>query len=129
MGKTINKIFRNSIMSNPESTESYGLDSQGSIKTYNDNDNNLSFFTKTYKKFRKHLRNNTQRHQQNKEKEDINKLNQKQIQTQQININETDTDKIKKLQDAKSKYLNELRIMRRAQWDHDHERVDLDDDR
>jgi hypothetical protein len=40
-----------------------------------------------------------------------------------------DTDKIKKLQDAKSKYLNELRIMRRAQWDHDHERVDLDDDR
>lgn len=40
-----------------------------------------------------------------------------------------DTDQIKKLQDAKSKYLNELRIMRRAQWDHDHERVDLDDDR
>jgi hypothetical protein len=40
-----------------------------------------------------------------------------------------DTDKIKKLQDAKYKYLNELRIMRRAQWDHDHERVDLDDDR
>ncbi len=40
-----------------------------------------------------------------------------------------DTDKIKKLQDAKSKYLNELRVMRRAQWDHDHERVDLDDDR
>jgi hypothetical protein len=40
-----------------------------------------------------------------------------------------DTDKIKKLQDAKSKYLNELRIMRRAQWDHDYERVDLDDDR
>lgn len=40
-----------------------------------------------------------------------------------------DTDKIKKLQDAKSRYLNELRIMRRAQWDHDHERVDLDDDR
>ena len=40
-----------------------------------------------------------------------------------------DTDQIKKLQDAKSKYLNELRVMRRAQWDHDHERVDLDDDR
>lgn len=41
----------------------------------------------------------------------------------------TDTDKIKKLQDTKSKYLNELRVLRRAQWDHDHERVDLDDDR
>jgi hypothetical protein len=40
----------------------------------------------------------------------------------------TDTDKIKKLQDTKFKYLNELREMRRAQWDHDHERVDLDDD-
>lgn len=41
----------------------------------------------------------------------------------------TDKDQIKKLQDTKSKYLNELREMRRAQWDHDHERVDLDDDR
>lgn len=41
----------------------------------------------------------------------------------------TDTDKIKKLQDTKSKYLSELRVLRRAQWDHDHERVELDDDR
>lgn len=40
-----------------------------------------------------------------------------------------DKDQIKKLQDTKSKYLNELREMRRAQWDHDHERVELDDDR
>jgi hypothetical protein len=41
----------------------------------------------------------------------------------------TDKDQIKKLQDTRSKYLNELRIIRRAQWDHDHERVELDDDR
>lgn len=41
----------------------------------------------------------------------------------------TDQEQIKKLQDTKSKYLNELRVMRRAQWDHDHERVELDDDR
>ena len=40
-----------------------------------------------------------------------------------------DSAKIKKLQDAKSKYLDELRVMRRAQWDHDHERVDFDEDR
>jgi flagellar biosynthesis/type III secretory pathway chaperone len=40
-----------------------------------------------------------------------------------------DFEKIKKLTEAKEKYLNELRIMRRAQWDHDHETVDLDDDR
>ena len=40
-----------------------------------------------------------------------------------------DNEKIKKLQDAKSKYLDELRVMRRAQWDHDHERVDFDEDR
>lgn len=41
----------------------------------------------------------------------------------------TDKEKIKKLQDTKEKYLSELRVMRRAQWDHDHERVDFDDDR
>jgi hypothetical protein len=40
-----------------------------------------------------------------------------------------DVEKIKNLKEAKEKYLNELRIMRRAQWDHDHETVDLDDDR
>ena len=41
----------------------------------------------------------------------------------------TDIEKIKKLKEAKDKYFNELRNMNRAQWDHDHERVDLDDDR
>lgn len=41
----------------------------------------------------------------------------------------TDKEKIKKLQETKEKYLGELRVMRRAQWDHDHERVDFDEDR
>lgn len=41
----------------------------------------------------------------------------------------TDTDKIQKLREAKQKYLTELQQMRRAQWDHDHERVDFEDDR
>lgn len=41
----------------------------------------------------------------------------------------TDIEKIKKLKESKDKYLAELRLMNRAQWDHDHERVDLDDDR
>jgi hypothetical protein len=33
------------------------------------------------------------------------------------------------LRETKEKYFSELRLMNRAQWDHDHERVDLDDDR
>jgi hypothetical protein len=41
----------------------------------------------------------------------------------------TDSDKIKKLREAKEKYLSELRVMRRAQWDHDHNTVDFGDDR
>jgi hypothetical protein len=40
-----------------------------------------------------------------------------------------DPEKIKKLIETKDKYFSELRLMIRAQWDHDHERVDLDDDR
>jgi len=40
-----------------------------------------------------------------------------------------DSDKIKYLRETKEKYLNELRNMRRAQWDHDHETINLDDDR
>lgn len=40
-----------------------------------------------------------------------------------------DSAKIKSLQEAKDKYLSELRVMRRAQWDHDHETVDFGDDR
>jgi DNA-directed RNA polymerase alpha subunit len=41
----------------------------------------------------------------------------------------TDPEKIKKLIETKDKYFSELRLMNRAQWDHDHETVDLGDDR
>jgi hypothetical protein len=41
----------------------------------------------------------------------------------------TDIEKLKHLKEIKDKYFNELRNMNRVQWDHDHERVDLDDDR
>jgi hypothetical protein len=41
----------------------------------------------------------------------------------------TDVEKLQKLKELKDKYFTELRLMNRAQWDHDHERVDLDDDR
>lgn len=41
----------------------------------------------------------------------------------------TDTKKVSELRLAKDKYLNELRHMNRAQWDHDHETLDLDDER
>ena len=40
-----------------------------------------------------------------------------------------DVEKIKQLREIKQKYLSDLQHMRRAQWDHDHERVDFDDDR
>jgi hypothetical protein len=41
----------------------------------------------------------------------------------------TDTSKIKTLIETKDKYMSELRTMIRAQWDHDHETVNFDDDR
>jgi hypothetical protein len=40
-----------------------------------------------------------------------------------------DAKKLAELREAKLKYMTELRVMLRAQWDHDHETVDLDDDR
>ena len=40
-----------------------------------------------------------------------------------------DIEELKTLQEAKSKCLDELRQLRRLQWDHDHERVNFDDDR
>ena len=40
-----------------------------------------------------------------------------------------DPEKLKTLQEHKAKYLNELRNLRRLQWDHDHETVNFDDDR
>jgi len=47
----------------------------------------------------------------------------------QLEKSNGDPEKIKKLRETKEKYFSELRLMNRAQWDHDHERVDLDDDR
>ena len=41
----------------------------------------------------------------------------------------TDTKKLSELRESKEKYFTELRKMNRAQWDHDHESVNLDDDR
>ncbi len=41
---------------------------------------------------------------------------------------EADTEELKKLQEQKNKYLNELRELRRRQYD-DSQRVDFDDDR
>jgi len=43
--------------------------------------------------------------------------------------NSQDSAKLQKLRETKQKYLTELQQLRRAQWDHDHERVDFDDDR
>jgi hypothetical protein len=41
----------------------------------------------------------------------------------------TDISKVKKLIETKDKYMSELRTMIRAQWDNDHDTVDVDDDR
>jgi len=40
-----------------------------------------------------------------------------------------DPEKLAKLQEIKLKYFTELRLLNRAQWDNDHERVDFDDER
>jgi hypothetical protein len=40
-----------------------------------------------------------------------------------------DISKVKKLIETKDKYMSELRTMIRAQWDNDHDTVDVDDDR
>jgi hypothetical protein len=41
----------------------------------------------------------------------------------------TDVEKNRKLQEMKDLYNKELRLMIRAQWDNDHNTVDLGDDR
>lgn len=38
------------------------------------------------------------------------------------------SDKLKKLKETKDKYFADLRLMNRAQWDNDHNSVDLSDD-
>lgn len=40
----------------------------------------------------------------------------------------TDTKKLSSLKETKDKYNKELRLMIRAQWDNDHNSVDLSDD-
>ena len=39
-----------------------------------------------------------------------------------------DEQKLKHLKETKEKYTKEVRVMIRAQWDHDHNSVDLSDD-
>jgi prefoldin subunit 5 len=41
---------------------------------------------------------------------------------------DTTSDKLNKLKETKDKYNKELRMMIRAQWDNDHNSVDLNDD-
>lgn len=41
----------------------------------------------------------------------------------------TDDKKLSELKEIKDKYNKELRLMIRAQWDNDHNSVDLSDDR
>jgi len=41
----------------------------------------------------------------------------------------SDEKKLIQLKETKEKYTKEVRVMIRAQWDHDHETVDLEDDR
>jgi hypothetical protein len=48
--------------------------------------------------------------------------------SQLVKSGSTDTIKMKTLQELKSKYLDELRLMRHAQWDND-QVVDMGDDR
>lgn len=40
-----------------------------------------------------------------------------------------DKNKIENLREKKTEYLNEIRRLTRLQWEEDHERVHLDDDR
>lgn len=41
----------------------------------------------------------------------------------------TDTKRLNELKETKDKYSKEVRLMIRAQWDNDHNTVDLGDDR
>ena len=41
----------------------------------------------------------------------------------------TDTKRLTELKETKDKYSKELRLMIRAQWDNDHNSIDLSDDR
>lgn len=41
----------------------------------------------------------------------------------------SDPEKVKKLREAKQKYLTELQQLRRAQWEYEHDTHEYDDDR
>lgn len=51
---------------------------------------------------------------------------EKQISTL-IESSESDVVRIQSLEEKKSRFLSEIRRLRRLQWEEDHERVDLDD--
>jgi len=51
---------------------------------------------------------------------------EKQISTL-IESSESDVLRIQSLEEKKSRFLSEIRRLRRLQWEEDHERVDLDD--
>lgn len=53
---------------------------------------------------------------------------EKQI-TSLIESNDSDMMRIQSLEAKKSQYLAEVRRLNRLQWDEDHERVNLDEDR
>lgn len=40
-----------------------------------------------------------------------------------------DSTKLVALREQRDKYLTELKVMRRAQWENDHETIDYEDDR
>ena len=40
-----------------------------------------------------------------------------------------DATKLVSLREQRDKYLTELKVMRRAQWENDHETIDYEDDR
>jgi len=44
-------------------------------------------------------------------------------------VDKSDSTKILSLTETKNKYLSELKIMRKAQWENDHETIDYEDDR
>lgn len=51
---------------------------------------------------------------------------EKQISTL-IESSESDVVRIQSLEEKKSRFISEIRRLRRLQWEEDHERVDLDD--
>lgn len=51
------------------------------------------------------------------------------ITTQKINSHEGDKESLNVLREQQAKYFDELRRLRKLQWEEDHERVNFDDER